>query len=227
MREQDRQELLKILDLMEAFKFDQIGSSIERLHQQYPQDIAILNIYGEYLYATKQFIRYLEIFSKMISPESKEIDYLYKMGTAYLEVENFVEAKKYIDKALQVNHRYSRLFDYASMLNTIMSILNAYPRQNNDPWFLLSAANVFRKFNFKNHRNKFLSELKEKFPFMLDLTFVKCELEFLELVDNHADENQVQELFKKWAQVNPYIPCLFHYHNYYADRNVFSKVITR
>jgi tetratricopeptide (TPR) repeat protein len=226
VKEKHKKELLEIINNLQAGRFEGVETSLEELHKIYPADPTVISVFGEFLFATQRYSKYIEVFSPFIKLDCELVDALYRLGFSYYKLENFTEAKSFIYRALSINHTQPGLFDVVSELKVIDSMLNSYDRLKNDPWYLLGSAKVFRKFGHRLHFNKFLDETKIRFPYVLELDYIKCELELLELLDT-KQENKINELFTHYGKNNPNIAVILHYHNFFNYRSNFSKDIAR
>lgn len=226
MDEKDNQELLSIIKSMQEGEIEGVEQRIESLRKKYPQDATVIAVYGEFLFLTQNYKKYIEIFSNFIDLDCEIVDAVFKLGLAYLKEEIFKDAERFLNKAVELNHRHPGLFEAITDLQSIKGIITAYERQKSDPWYLLAAAKVFRKFGLKKHSKKFMAEVKENFPNIFQLDYLSCELEMLELMDN-KEENKLNDLIKEYSIKNPNIAVIPHHHNFFAPRNNFTKEITR
>ena len=128
------------------------------------------------------------------SPTNEYVEVVYYIGLCYYRQEKFREAGIYLFYAQRLNHTFRDLFHITSELTVINNIFKSYERQKNDHWFLLAAFKTFRRYGHKIHQEKFMNEIKEKHPKVLDYELIKLDLEICDLVDRNASKEEFQKI---------------------------------
>lgn len=175
---------------------------------------------GDYETALNTFL----VAEKLItpSPANEYVEIIYYIGLSYYRLEKFREAGIYLFYAQRLNHTFADLFYITSELTVINKILESYEKKKNDHWFLLAAYKTFRKFGHKKHQEKFLNEMKEKTPHMLEYDLIKLDLEICKMIDKGATSQEFNNLNNVWIKKNQFAGCVFHFNEIYHPKRNFT-----
>jgi tetratricopeptide (TPR) repeat protein len=218
--------LIKAQDFLKAKKI--LNESLKINSKNY----SVFKLIGIVSTLEKDYKNALNVFliaEKLIAPSTNEeyIEIIYYIGLTYYRLEKFHEASIYLFYAQRIDHTFWDLFYLASELTVINNILKSYERQKDDRWFLLAAYKTFRRYGHKEHQEKFLNEIKEKHPVLLEYELIKLELEILDYIDKDASNYEFYELHQKWIQKNYYAGCVFVFQEIGSKKRNFEQRIVR
>ena len=116
-----KKELKKIINLLNAKKYEDVISKTKPLVKKFPNDYIFYNALGMALMNIGQFDKSLEILDKAIKLNEKNIHVLNNLGLVHGYLANYQKANEYFDRALKIKPDF---------LNALINLANLKEKLN-------------------------------------------------------------------------------------------------
>ncbi len=206
-----KKEIQKIINLLNAKKFQEVISKTKSLIKKFPNDYIFYNALGMALMNTGQFEESLNILNSAIKLGENNIHVLNNLGLVHGYLANYQKANEYFDRALKIKPDFlnalinlANLKEKLNLNNDAVEILNIGLKYYPEDFFLHYTIGTIYQFlgDFKNshkHYKKSLSinpEYTEIYRLMSMTKKFQINDEDLEIIKNKLSDKNLPEIKK-------------------------------
>ena len=163
-----KKEIEKIINLINAKKFDEVILKTKQLLKKFPNEYIFYNALGMALMNTGQFEKSLNILDKAIKLNENNIHVLNNLGLVHGYLANYQKAHEYFDRALKVKPNFlnalinlANLKEKLNLNNDAVEILKIALKYYPEDYFLHYTIGTIYQFlgDFKNSHKHYKKSL--------------------------------------------------------------------